>query len=366
MANGNARRGRTPQEGVPALFKYQQVLYSHLPIEPGATWLLTADPWAFLYAKLSAQVPKIRGVNRTRCERAIYYAELASGFYESAASARLPAKATLAYYGMLNLVKCHLSMEGVELESTWEHHGLTLPPGTAREVHVLNQKDGVSIFAEFARTLGTPITKVLKILLPELCVHVPELHELAFATGIIPGSKRKFLPVRIDLKVTDTKNKLFSEIAYDKRQEARVDTTKFYKGARRAYFSPLANGTDQIRFRSKGRKKLSQGNWPRIFRNVQEEFSAFDLASILTRDSGYRYYCDLAPGPVHHLCCTLALFYYVGTIARYRPTEMQSLLQSEFRPIISEALATSPTQFLYQVVSRVTKSACVVPFAKLT
>jgi len=191
------------------------------------------------------------------------------------------------------------------------------------------------------------------------------VHELAFATKVLASSKRKFLPVLIELKVTDNKQKVFSEISYEKRQEARVDTAKFHKGQRASYFDALSNGTDRVRFRSKNRKSVSTQNWPRIFRNIQEEFSTLDLVSILTRDAGYRYYCDLSPAPIHHLCCTLGLFFYVGTIARYRPTEMQQLLASEFRPIVSEALATAPSQFLYQLVSRITKSACVVPFSKV-
>lgn len=362
---------KTPEAldlGVPALFKYQQVNYIHLPILPGATWVLTADPWSYLYATLASRLPKTRGENRKRLTRAIYYAELAQAFYESAQAARLPARATLAYYGMLNLVKSYLSTAEVELESTWEHHGLTLPPKEAQRVTCLNQKDGVSIFAEFARCLGKPIQQQETFDLPTICSHMPEVHEVAFATDVLPGVKRKFLPVVIELKVNQTKTRLFSEVSFEKRQEWRMATDKFYKGRRKAYFAELGPDPDgkKLRFRSNTRKPIDTKSWPRAFKSLQREFSEFEFVSILARDSGYRYYCDLSPGPLHHLSWTLALFFYVGTIARYRPTEIQRLLESKFRPIVSEALVISPTQFLYQLVGRITKSACVTPFAKLS
>jgi hypothetical protein len=117
-------------------------------------------------------------------------------------------------------------------------------------------------------------------------------------------------------------------------------------------------------YRSKNRKPVSQNNFPQIYRNIQKEYIHFDLASILTR-AGYQYYCDLQPGHYHHLSFSLALLFYLGSVARYRPTEVEELTTGELSPLVSEALAVIPRQFLYQLVSSTTGNVCVIPLAKL-
>lgn len=116
--------------------------------------------------------------------------------------------------------------------------------------------------------------------------------------------------------------------------------------------------------RGKKRKSLSKDNFPRVYKNCLKEYRPFELSSILTK-SGYRYYCDLEPGPLHHLCYSLMALFFVGTIARYRPTTIDSVMTGATRPLVTEALALCPQQFVYQLVSLATKSVCVVPYAKL-
>jgi hypothetical protein len=193
--------------------------------------------------------------------------------------------------------------------------------------------------------------------------HIPELHEMTYSIGQLPWSRRKFLPVHIDFLVNKAKDKLFTEIKYEKGNEARVNAAKFSKGARKEYFVKREENGWVI-YRSKNRKSLSQDNFPQIYRNIQKEYTRFDLASLLTR-SGYQYYCDLQPGPYHHLSFSLALLFYLGSVARYRPTEVEELTTGELSPLVSEALAVIPRQFLYQLVSSTTGNACVIPLAKL-
>ena len=356
---------RPPDEAIPALYRYQAVKYSHVDVEPGCTQVLTADPWSYLYAFLSQRIPNSRGDNRARLKRALYYAHLAEEFYRAAATVQLPIKATLSYYGMLNLAKTYLSLEGVELESTWEHHGLTVPLGSKHEVQVQPPpSSGIGIFHELARLLGSPVTAAKKLSLKDICAHVPELHEIAFSLGLLPWTKRKFLPVRIDFCVNAAKNRMFTQLRYKKENEQRVATSQFHRGARKTYFNKLNDNQDWVAFRSVKRKSVNNDNWPRIYKNVRREYDEFNLVSILTRE-GYRYYCDLRPGDYHHLCYAILAVFYMGTVSRYRPTEAEEVLASELRPLIAEALATCPNQFLYQVVSRATASVCVIPYAAL-
>jgi hypothetical protein len=36
------------EKGIPALYKYQGVKYFYFDVPPGASYVLTADPWSFL------------------------------------------------------------------------------------------------------------------------------------------------------------------------------------------------------------------------------------------------------------------------------------------------------------------------------
>lgn len=355
---------RPRTKGIPALYKYQNVKYFHFDVLPGTPYVLISDPWSFLQAWILQKIPGKRSTNRECFTRAKYYCQLAENFYKAANATEFPIKATLTYYGMLNLVKCFLSVRGVELESTLEHHGLTLPLKKKQLVRVHNLSDSISIFAEFAKLLNKPVSKQKDLKVHNLICHIPELHEITYSLGQLPWSRRKFLPVQIDFLVNSRKNKLFTEIKYKKQQETRVDTSKFHKEDRKDYFHDQVEDNGCLVYRSKNQKSVNNANFPTIYRNIQKDYRKFDLVSLLTR-SGYKYYCDLKPDCYHHLSYSLAFLFYLGSVARYRPTEVEELLISELSPIVSEAIAAIPMQFLYQLLGLITNNVCVVPQSKL-
>lgn len=57
--------------------------------------------------------------------------------------------------------------------------------------------------------------------------------------------------------------------------------------------------------------------------------------------------------------------FYLGHSARYRPSEIEEVMQGELRPIATEAVAILPKQFMYQIVSMVTGKLCVIPFSEI-
>jgi len=351
--------------GTRALYKYQSIKFSHFSVPPGAPLALTSDPWSYLYSWLSQKHDNSRGVNRECIQRAIYYSELASDFYKASIETDLPTKGTLAYYGMLNLVKCFISVKGVQLEKEWEHHGINLVKGKEQKIKIQKPPASISIFNEFASKLGTPVQNTYEDSLKGISQHIPELHELIYNLGLlVPTRRRKFLPIVIEFLVNDDKNRIFTEISYEKSNEARVDTTKFYKGPREDYFQNCYEENGKVIFRSKKRKYFTKKNCPTIYKNIINEYYPFNIVSIVTR-SGYKYYCDLRPGKFHHLAYTFALMFYIGSVARYRPLETENLLKGPMRPIIGEAVSICPKQFLYQLVGLTTESICVVPQAKI-
>lgn len=357
---------KRPAKGKAATFGHAKVVYSPFRAGAGAQFVLTADPWSYLTATINQKLSRgPRGENRIRLERALYYANLAEAFYASAKSAALPISGTLAYYGILNLVKCFLSVNGVTLETTIEHHGLSLAFGKPQTIQISRASTGaLSIFHEFSRLLGKPVLGKGEASLKEIAAHIPELHEMAFTLGHLPGSKRGFLPIEIHFLTSAADNRLFTEVRYEKKQISRVDTAKFLKDERASYFRNAVDEDGHMNHRSKQQKRCDWNSLPRAYHRICEEYAAFDIASLLT-PAGYKFYCDLGKPSLHHLAYSLMVMFYIGTAARYRPSEMKDLLDSDLRPLVSEALAVVPGQMLYQLVSLCTARTCVVPHAAI-
>ena len=340
-----SRRGpvaRKPEAAKQATLNHAPVAFSSFGTGPAEPLVLTADPWSYLRAWLTQKVRKSRTDNKKRLTRALYYSGLAESFYGAATAVPLPAKGTLTYYGVLNLVKAFISVRGVDLESQFEHHGLGLPAGEKESVQVSSKsKDWVSIFQEFATQLGTPVSGKKTYKLTDLCAHIPEIHEITHTLGHLPTTKRTLLPIDIKILFNNNEDKVFSEISYDRKQSQRVRVSRFLSGARENYFADFHVNQNFVSYRSRRRKTFNWDNFPAIYRNLCGDYQRFDICSLLTRD-GYHYYCDLGGPSFHHLCYAFMLMFYVGTVTRYRPSEAEALLQGDLRPLISEAIASCP------------------------
>jgi len=350
----------------PALYKYQIVRYTHFDVSPGATFVLTSDPWSYLEAYLDARIKKTRGDNKKNNERALYYARLAKAFYEASNSIELPAKATLVYYGLLNLMKCFISTKGIELGLITEHHGLGYGENSLEVKINSPAKHVINIFHEMAKCLGASIQGKEVLSLRDVLAQIPEIHEIAYTLNLLPNNERIFVPVKIEFCVNEQKDRLFTEIGYEKKSEARIKRLpeRFCNGHRRAYFRLKTDQQDWVIYRSLKKKHLTKTNCPAIYANIQEEYRRFHIWSILSRD-GYKYYCNLSDPRYPQLCYVIMLMFYLGTVARYRPAEMGKLLGGEFSPVIREAVILCPMQYLYQMLSLITKSICVIPYALL-
>lgn len=353
--------------GIPALFKFRPVSFSHIVIEPGSQPLLTADPWSYLRAHLNEAMSGYRTRHRKNCERALYYTRLAEGFYNALSAAHARTRGVLAYYGMLNLVKSYLAVRDVSLEVKWEHHGLSVPLDSEDVITVaspVTDPDGVRIFHELAALLGSPASGRHDLKFLEACGHIPELHGILFNLDLLPAGQT-LLPIEIEFLVNERRDRLFAEVRYDKGHETRLPVKKkFLRRERRKYLKEGVRDDERIVHQTKELRPISNSSWPRVYKNMLERFQKFDIASLLTR-SGYRYYCDLEPGSYHHLCYAFMVMFYIGSITRYRPTVADEAFGGRSRPVATEALALIPRQFLYQMASLITGKLCVVPYADL-
>lgn len=223
-------------------------------------------------------------------------------------------------------------------------------------------KGAVNVFYEFSKLLGKPIKNTHDINFQQALSHIPEIHNIYTSLG--DGRKGKLLPTNIEFQVNSTRDKIFTEIIYPKDQDAKVELHKFYKGERKKYLKEGYPRAGKVVYRAKRRKSFNQKNIHRIYKNILSEYKKLDIVPILT-NQGYHYYVDLRPGELAPLSYSLLSMFYLGTTARYQPTEVKSLLEGELRPLVSEFVSLSPRQFLYQMVSLITNKECVIPYAKI-
>ena len=352
--------------GKPAIYNHGGVRYSPFGAKPGQALALTSDPWSFLGSHLRREKQKSRKERRVCFDRALYYAELAHSFFHASESTPLPAKCTLVYYGALNLAKCFICTRGKLLGESTESHGLSPSGETDKDIQVSKRaKNHVNIFHEFVVALGSEQPTNTHLSLAECISHIPELHELAVQTGALGARKRNFLPVEIQILVDASEVWLFSDFCYWKKNETQVEAAKIMAGERANYFLPQRQiEKGKVAHRCKRRKRFSWANFERIYGNLCKEYSKFDIAVLLGRD-GYRYYCDLNKPRYHHLAYTFLILFHFGTLTRYNPKGTEELMNGEFRPVLSEAIELCPAQLLYQLVSYITETTCVMPFAKL-
>ena len=85
---------------------------------------------------------------------------------------------------------------------------------------------------------------------------------------------------------------------------------------------------------------------------------------MLTR-MGFKYYLDLQPDKYDSLIYSYALMFYIGSVARYRPSLNETILEGDYKAVISETMNSTPKQFLYLMTGLITKKVCAVPMASL-
>jgi hypothetical protein len=359
-----------------ALREYKSVKYFPFGNEAGSPFILTADPLGYLEAWLDKEYDSIHRdrsqSKKKNLKKAIYFTQLSKDFYNSAQGARMPSKGTLIYYSFINLVKVYLIIKGHELESKVEHHGLTLPSEFKDKLRLINLTgEGISIFHEFAKCIGKEINNSdgLEINFSSLLNSLPEVHEIGYALNLFPGTKRRFLPIDVIIRTTANRKKIFYTISYEKKFDKQMKVDKLLKGicSSKFYKIEIENDPYKNHFKSNiiiSYTSNSKISWKKCYPKIVKDLNELNVTPMLTRQ-GYRNYIDLEPTRFHRLSSVLAFAYYLGTIARYRPTLNEEILKGKYQSIINEAIIACPQQFFYLMVSHITKQVCAIPMSKI-
>lgn len=362
--------------GEQALRDYKSVKYFPFKNSAGAPFILTSEPFNYLEAFLSSELSSISrdssGKKRKNLTKAVYFTKLSKDFYNSSLTATMPSKGTLLYYSFINLVKVYLIKNGYDLETKMEHHGLTLPSENTDVLKLIkNGDDGISIFHEFAKTIGKEVKNEdgLEIKFLDLLRDLPEIHEISYALNLFPNTKRKFLPVDIKIRTNPQHNRIYYCISYEKKFDKLMKTDRFNKGILKELLQKVEIEDDNTCHHYKSKLNLnytykSTKSWNMCYPKIVEDINKLGIFPMITR-SGYRFYLDLEGSRFHRLSSILAFAFYLGTVARYRPSLNESILKGKYQSAINEAIVSCPNQFFYILTSYITKQVCAIPMAKI-
>lgn len=359
-----------------AIKDFKSVKYYPFDNSASSPFILTSDPLGYLEAWLDNSFTSIQRDTNSKKEqlkKAKYFTQLSKDFYVSSQNAKMPSKGTLLYYSFVNLVKVFLIIKGHRLEKKIEHHGLSLPSNYEEKLKISEVKNGAfSIFGEFAKAIGKEIklTDGVDINLSSLINSLPEVHEIGYALNLFPNTQRKYLPIEIIIRTTSTANpSLYYTISYEKRFDSLMNTSKFNEFVSKNKLVKLEIEDDHNRIYYKSVFKTrytkdSETSWKICYPKLIKDIEYFNLTPMITKQ-GYRFYLDLEPTRLHRLSSLLGFAFYIGTVARYRPTLNETILKGKYQSIINEAMITCPNQFFYIMVSHITKQVCAIPMAKI-
>ena len=366
---------RTAIPFVKARKNFNSVHYFPFGNVPADSYVLTSDPWNFLKAYLKNEYDKIKrstpkqGPVKERIGKAIYFIELAESFQKSADNIQLPTKATLTYYSALNVVKAFLLIRGHDLETAQEYHGLSLNSEDKTEITVSKvAKNGINIFHTFASELGFTANPSSKISLTEMVSNLPEIHELAFNLGLINKTKRKFLPVQVEFTSNENRwTRLSYRLSFKRKHKHDYRIEKFKNGILSQKLEFEKDEGEKVIYKSKQIRALthkSDQSWNTNYQEFCKELNEINIRLILTR-LGYKYYLDIQPDKYNSPIYYLVMVFYLGSIARYRPSLNEEIIKGEYNAIVAEVMNSSPKQFLYFMTGMMTNKVCAIPMANL-
>ena len=358
-----------PRQGKTLLVRNRLLPFSFFPVTRSSRRfglydaLFAVSPWATMRGAINTHVDAVH-----RAE-AIAFLEQAEDFY-AAATSRFAASPLLTYYSFLNLGKAALRTLGFTGSLDRAMHGLSEQTAAGgveladSTVVVRDSGNAVNVFSELVQQLGFARPQNNQLLpVKELLPQVVVGHRIWKEAE--PGNEERFVAI--------------SEIEIVDDRAAKNVWLRFY----------LARG-DLSRYDISRTKLLNQGELTGLFHEVDIKGTGRDRALLCleqmapvhytgrptdvlmdlvamcrTRlwriassvpESGYRrYYIHLTPSGetarLPQLASLWALFYYFGSVVRYRPHLFDSITAGPYGAFVTEFVSAQAEQFLYLIAS---------------
>lgn len=359
-----------PRPGKTLLVRKRLLPFSFFPVTRSSRRfglydaLFAVSPWATIRGAIIDRVED----DEQRLE-ALAFLEQAEDFY-AAATSRFAANPLLTYYSFLNLGKAALRTLGFENSLDRAMHGLsedTTEGGvelTDSSVTVKDTPGRTNVFAELIEQLGfvrPAHNQVLAVkeLLPQVVIGHRIWKEAE------PGNDERFVAIS-EIEIVDDRQ---AKNVWLRFYIARGDLSRYYITRKRLLDEGQLSGVfHEVDIKGTSRSKdllcleqvdpVSYTGRPTDVLMELVDVCKTRLWRIATSvpESGYRkYYIHMTPegetARLPQLAVLWALFYYFGSVVRYRPHLFDRITAGPYGAFVTEFVSAQADQFLYLLAS---------------
>ncbi len=358
--------------GVTLDAKGRPLPFSYFPVTKGNRryglydTVFAVSPWSVMRGVASNRLTKADATE------ALAFLQQAEDFHR-AASSGVSTNPVLTYYSFVNLAKALIRIRGYQGSFDRAMHGLTektAEGGTELvDSKVVARDNGstINIFPELVERLGYPRPKESsEYLVPELLPQMVVGHRIWRESQ--QGHTERFIDLKhIEFVNDSTGSTLWLRLYVGRKDLARYDITRkrlLDEGGLAGDFHEVKVITtdrwaeeDELVCLEQSTPVAYTGrptdvvatlvNWmkPRLWR----------IASSIPGAGYRRYYLHLTPpsetSRLPQLASMWALFFYFGSVVRYRPHLFNSALQGSQGAFVAEFVAAQPDQMLYLLAS---------------
>lgn len=329
--------------------------------------LYVTNPWAVIEGSIKRRCPA------NSQPEAVASARQAEQFFKASREAQLWAsKPLLTYYSFLNLAKAYALTEGLRTTYDKAQHGLSeqiKPDGQELVDSVLtafpspNNKGLAQGFSEFLAAIsGTGITQPTAFNITALLPQIVTGHRLwCDATD----EDERFLALdSIDFMENPQQKTLWIDfrVGEDGLTALNLTHATLLTNSRLAQgwtdvkgVTDPATGRRMLRFQQKSTHTYTarpSDEIPNLIKSVRP-YIWTTVTTVRPFRKYYLYFCPPAEqGQVlPQVVSIYAVFYYLGSVTRYRPQQFDTLLNGSFGEQLQETLTNVPNQFLYLMAS---------------
>jgi YaaC-like protein len=352
-----------PREGVDLAIKGRDVAFSFFPVRfRHRGWTLSdtvfaVSPWAVMQGAVDE---RLRGAARSEASA---FLDQARDFYVTA-SERLAANPLLFYYAFLNLGKAVLRVRGLQGSLDRAHHGLAEDPnattGSLQHAALCVRRGGnrVHVFPALFDLLEDQIfTTGDKLPVADLLAQVVVGHR-QWRDAADAGER--FIPlVDIDLMHDRHSRALWARLYADQQ-----DLERFGLSVRKLMTEARLNDRFRhVQSPKPGYVCLELASTTTYATDPADDLAAvvaavrpvlWRIASALPGGAYRRYYLHLTPTRrtrISQLAALWALWFYFGSVVRYRPHVFAKMTAGRYGAYITEFIAAQPEQLLYLLAS---------------
>lgn len=331
--------------------------------------VITADIWSFL--NHSIKESKVSVVQKAHCYAFISQAH---DFFKAANTSAPSSQALLYYYAFMNLGKVMAAFDGTVLPNPIPHklfHGISDPKvsnvirrPSSQEITLDNQSAKRDLlFPALIEMYRTPSTTTAgKVKVVDLLSEVPAIHR-TFGT-VFKTRNTMFCPVdRIELLTDGSYCWCVIYLIKSDQDVKKTFRRTVSKHSFKSFFRRVKTGdADMDQKYYVFESTLASATT--IEQSISELASAFRNIGIwcIATSKGYRPYLSAHITWLPQFCSSYAVMFYWGSITRYVPF-VHDQWEATYYWILSEFLATQPSQMLYYLASWLAETEVVVPYA---